>query len=99
MSRMLELIRQQQVPEPVLRSLAAGTMPLARVEQLEILVELTHDPRVGITAAQTLAAWSSDELRALAADPLTPRAVLDYFLEPSHRRPDIMLPLLSNPGV
>lgn len=99
MSRMLELVRQQQVPEPVLRSLATGTMPLARVEQLEILVELTHDPRVGITAAQTLAGWSSDELRTLAADPLTPRAILNYFIEPRHRRPDIMLPLLSNPAL
>jgi hypothetical protein len=99
MSRMLELVRQQQVPEPVLRSLAAGTMPLARVEQLEILVELTRDPRVGATAAQTLAGWSSDELRNVAADPQTPRAVLDYFLEPSHRRPDVMLPLISNPSV
>jgi len=99
MSRMLDLVRQRQVPEPVLRSLASGTMPLARIEQLEILVELTRDARVGIIAAQTLAGWPSDELRTLAADPHIPPAVLGYFLEPLHRRSDILLALLSNPAV
>src|SRR5205085_6658548 len=38
-------------------------------------------------------------LREIAADANTPRTVLNYFLEPRHRRMDLMMPLIANKGV
>src|SRR5205085_9804175 len=99
MARMLDVVREKGVPEPVLQSMADGQYPLPPIELIEILVELTHDPRVGIRASETLSRWNAEQLREIAADANTPRTVLNYFLEPRHRRMDLMMPLIANKGV
>lgn len=99
MSRMIDLIRQSQVPANVVRSASKGALALPPGEMIEILVYLTASPIFGEEARMTLAGW--DEASALAAcsDPTTPREVLEYFLSPKNRRPRLLPALIENPSV
>lgn len=99
MSRMIDLIRQSQVPANVVRSASRGALAMPPGEMIEILVYLTTSPIFGEDARMTLAGW--DEASALAAcsDPATPREVLDYFLSPQNRRPNLLPALIENPAV
>jgi hypothetical protein len=47
----------------------------------------------------TLAGWDEKASRAAAADPQTPREVLDYFITPDNLRPALLPALVENPSV
>ena len=71
--------------------------PLA--EKLEVLVFLTSNPLVGDQARTTLSQFADSDLADLAADPKTPKRVLNYFLLPLTRRKSLLPELIENPTV
>ncbi len=99
MSRMIELIRQSAVPSHILRSAALGALSLPPAEMIEVLVYLTTNPVFGKQARMTLAGWDERASIAVAADPNTPREVLDYLVAPQNRRPGLIPALLENTSV
>ena len=96
---MVELIRQSAVPPHIIQQAAKGTLVLAPEEMVEVLVALANDPDVGSTARETLANFDAERLRSVISDTNAPKDVLNYFLAPTHRRPEIMMTLISNQRV
>jgi hypothetical protein len=67
---------------------------------IEILVYLaTHNKVFGEQARMTLAGWDEASAGAAAANPLTPREVLDYLIDPENLRPVLLPLLLENPSI
>src|ERR1051326_4522854 len=99
MSKMVELIRQSAVPPHIILQAAKGTLVLPPDEMVEVLVALAVDPDVGETARQTLARFDAESLRAVVSGEHAPKEVLNFFLAPAHRRPEIMMSLIANPRV
>ena len=99
MARMLDLIRQSAVPANVMRAASHGALSLPAAEMIEILVHLTDNPVFAEQARMTLAGWDEESSLAAAADPNTPRTVLDYFMAPQNWRPRLLPALLENPSV
>lgn len=99
MPRMIDLIRESKVPANVVRAAAHGALSLPPGEVVEILVYLTTNPVFREDAKMTLAGWDEAASVAVAADPQTPRAVLDYMIAPDNRRPKLLPSLLENPSV
>lgn len=99
MPRMIDLIRESKVPANVVRAAAHGALSLPPGEVIEILVYLTTNPVFREDARMTLAGWDEASSIAVAADPQTPRAVLDYLVAPENRRPKLLPSLLENPSV
>lgn len=96
MAKMLDQIKHSAVPEAVLHSAAQGALALPPVESMEILVHLSADPVFGEQAQTTLANWDIPTCRAILSDPNTPREVLNYFILPKHRRPQLVSALIEN---
>jgi hypothetical protein len=96
---MIDLIRQLAVPSNMMRAASLGALPLPAVEMIEILVHLTGNPVFAEQARMTLAGWDEESSVAAAADPDTPRPVLDYFMAPENWRPHLLPALLENPAV
>jgi hypothetical protein len=96
---MVELIRQSAVPPHIIQQAAKGTLVLPPEEMLEVLVALANDPDVGTTARATLAQFEAESLRTVVSDTNASKDVLNYFLSPAHRRPEIMMSLVTNPRV
>lgn len=94
---MLDLMRQSAVPANIMRSAAKGALSLPAVEMLEILVFLAESPVFGEQAKLTLAGWDEASAAEVLASEATPREVLDYFLAPHNRRPNLLPALLKNP--
>ncbi len=99
MARMIELMRQSAVPAHIMRSAALGSLSLPPAEMIEILVFLTTSPIFGQQARMTLAGWDEAASLAVAADPTTPREVLEYMMAPQNQRPRLIPALLENPSV
>ncbi len=99
MPRMIDLIRQAEVPSHIMRSAALGALSLPPAEMIEILVYLTKNPIFGKQARLTLAGWDEEASRAVAADPQTAREVLEYLLAPQNRRLALLSALVENPAV
>lgn len=100
MSRMIQLIRASAVPPHVMHTASRGALSVPPAEMIEILVHLAlHNKVFGQTAGITLAGWDESACRAVAADPQTPKEVLDYFVAPSNLRPALLPALLENPSV
>lgn len=99
MPRMIELMKQSAVPANMMRSAAKGALALPPAEMIEILVYLTSTPLFGQQARMTLAGWDEAACLAVCSDPVSPRAVLDYFAAPENRRPRLVPALLENPSV
>ncbi len=99
MARMLDLIRQSQVPANLVRSAAKGALALPAVEMLEVLVFLTASPLFGEQARLTLAGWDEASARQVAGDAAAPPAVLRYFIDPKNLRPALLPTLLENAAV
>lgn len=99
MPSMIDLIRESKVPANVVRAAAHGALSLPPAEVIEILVHLTTNPVFREDAKMTLAGWDEASSIAVAADPQTPRAVLDYLIAPENRRPKLLPSLLENPSV
>jgi hypothetical protein len=100
MSRMIQLIRASAVPPHVMHTASRGALSVPPAEMIEILVHLAlHNKVFCQTAGITLAGWDESACRAVAADPQTPKEVLDYFVAPSNLRPALLPTLLENPSV
>ncbi|MFI5087096.1 MAG: hypothetical protein ACHP7I_01775 [Terriglobales bacterium] len=97
MPRMIDLIKQSEVPANVMRSASKGALALPAAEMIEILVYLAATPLFGDEARMTLASWDEAACRAVCSDPASPGDVLEYFLH--NRRPRLMPALLENPAI
>ena len=81
MPRMLDLIRNSQVPSNLMQSAARGSLSVPPGETIEILVYLAlHHKLFGQQARLTLAGWDEKASLAAAADPKTSAEVLGYFV-------------------
>ncbi len=100
MSRMLELVRRSAVPSHMMQTAARGALAVPSAEMIEILVHLAlHNKVFCDKARMTLAGWDEAACRTVAADPLTPREVLNYFAAAGNLRPALLPALLENPSV
>src|SRR5208337_449475 len=100
MPRMLDLIRNSEVPSNLMQSAARGSLALPPGETLEILVYLAlHHRLFGPQARLTLAGWDEKTSLAAAADPATSAEVLGYFVSLENLRPGLLPALAENPSV
>ena len=100
MPRMIDQIRASKLPSNMMQFAARGALQVPPAENIEILVHLAlHNKVFGDLARLTLAGWDEKASRAAAADPQTPREVLDYFIAPDNLRPALLPALLQNPSV
>jgi len=100
MPRMLDMIRNSQVPSNLMQSAARGALSVSAGETIEILVHLAvHHKLFGEEARLTLAGWDEQASVAAAADPKTSVEVLRYFLSLENLRPVLLLALAENPSV
>ena len=100
MPRMIDLIRNSQVPSNLMQSAARGALSAPPAETIEILVHLAlHNKLFGEQARLTLAGWDEKASLAAAADPKTSAEVLGYFVSPENLRPRLLPALADNPSV
>jgi hypothetical protein len=100
MPRMIEMIRASSVPATLMQSAAKGALSVPPQEMIEILVHLAvHNKVFAEKARLTLAGWDEASSRSAAADPQTPKEVLDYFIDPQNLRPVLLPVLLENPSI
>jgi hypothetical protein len=100
MSRMLDMIRNSQVPSNLMQSAARGALSVPPEETIEILVYLAlHHKLFGEQARLTLAGWDEKASMASAADPKTSAEVLGYFVSPKNLRTCLLPALAENPSV
>ena len=100
MSRMVDLIRASAVPATLVQTAARGALSVPAPEMIEILVHLAvHNKVFGMQARMTLAGWDENASKQAAANPKTPREVLDYLIAPENLRPALLPLLLENPAV
>ena len=100
MPRMIDQIRASKLPSNMMQFAARGALQVPPAENIEILVYLArHNNVFGELARMTLAGWDEHASLAAAADPETPREVLDYFISPDNLRPKLVPALLENPSI
>jgi hypothetical protein len=100
MPRMLDMIRNSQVPSNLMQSAARGALSVPPEETIEILVYLAlHHKLFGERARLTLAGWDEKASAAAAADPKTSAEVLGYFVSLEHLRTSLLPALAENPSV
>ncbi len=97
---MIDQIRASKLPSNMMQFAARGALQVPAPENIEILVHLAlHNKVFGELARMTLAGWDEKSSLAAAADPQTPREVLEYFISPDNLRPKLLPHLLENPSV
>ena len=99
MTRMIDLIRTSAVPATLMHSAAKGSLSVPPGEMIEILVYLADHKLFGEQARLTLASWDSRLSLAAAADPQSPKEVLEYLAAPKNLRIALVPALLENPSV
>ncbi|MFI5095700.1 MAG: hypothetical protein ACHQIK_19910 [Candidatus Acidiferrales bacterium] len=100
MPRMLDLIRNSQVPSNLMQSAARGALSVPPGETIEILVYLAlHHKLFSERARLTLAGWDEEASLAAAADPKTSAEVLGYFVSPENLRTRLLPALAENLSV
>src|SRR5271163_660675 len=100
MPRMLDMIRNSQVPSNLMQSAARGALSVPPEETIEILVYLAlHHKLFSERARLTLAGWDENASVAAAADPKTSAEVLGYFASPENLRTALLAALTENPSV
>jgi hypothetical protein len=100
MARMLEMIRNSQVPANLMQSAARGALSLPPDETIEILVYLAlHHKLFGERARLTLAGWDEKASAGVAANPKTTAEVLEYLISPENLRVALLPALAENPSV
>lgn len=100
MPRMIDAVRQSQLPSNMMQFAARGALLVPPEEMLEILVYLAkHNSVFGPQAKLTLAGWNESSCREALANPATPKEVLDYFTDPDNLRPGLLSALFDNPSV
>jgi len=97
---MLELIRASALPSHQMMSASKGALRLPPEEMVEILVYLTeHNKIFSEQARLTLAGWDEASSKEIAANPSTPKEILDYWLSAKNLRPALFPLLLENSAV
>jgi hypothetical protein len=97
---MIDLIRASAVPSGLMHSAARGGLAVTPQEMIEILVHLATENKVFSQQARlTLAGWDEASAREAAANPSTPKEVLNYLADPQNLRPGLLSLLLENPSV
>jgi hypothetical protein len=100
MPRMIDSIRNSALPSNMMQFAAKGALLVPPAEMLEILVYLANHNKVfGQQARLTLAGWDEASSIKAAADPQTPKEVLDYLIDSENLRPALLPSLLENPSV
>jgi hypothetical protein len=100
MSRMLDLIRANSLSWHQLMTASKGALHVPAEEMVEILVYLAeHNKIMGGQARLTLAAWGEASAKTIAANPTTPKEVLDYWISPKNLRPPLFPLLIENTSV
>src|SRR5579859_1045910 len=100
MARILDLVRNSQLPANQMQFAARGALLVPPGEMIEILVHLAlHNKLFGEQARMTLAGWDEKASRAAAADPTTSAEVLGYFAAPDNLRIALLPLLAENPSV
>lgn len=100
MPRMLDLIRNSEVPANLMQSAARGSLSVPPAEMIEILVYLAlHHKLYGPQARLTLAGWDEKACLAAARDPATSAEVLGYWAAMENLRTPLLPALLENPSV
>jgi len=100
MARMLDLIRNSEIPSNLMHSAARGALAVPPGETIEILVHLAlHNKLFAEQARLTLAGWDEKASLAAAADPKTSPEVLGYFLSLENLRTSLLPALAENPAV
>jgi hypothetical protein len=97
---MIDSIRSSALPSNMMLFAAKGALLVPPQEMIEILVYLANHNKVfGQQARLTLAGWDEASSLKAAADPNTPKEVLDYFIDLENLRPALLPALLENPSV
>ncbi|MGA2426755.1 MAG: hypothetical protein ABSG07_22365 [Terriglobales bacterium] len=100
MPRMLDLIRNSEVPSNLMQSAARGSLSVPPDEMIEILVYLAlHNKLFSERARLTLAGWDEKASLAAAANPKTSAEVLGYFVSLENLRPSLLPALAENLSV
>ena len=100
MSRMIDLIRNSEVPANLMQSAARGSLSVTPAEMIEILVYLAlHHKGLGQQAKLTLAGWDEKASLAAASDPAASPEVLGYFSSLENLRTVLLPALVENPSV
>ncbi len=100
MPRMIDFIRNSQVPSHLMQSAARGSLSLPPEETIEVLVYLAlHHKLFGEQARLMLAGWDEKASLAAAADPKTSAEVLGYFVSLENLRTCLLPALVENPSV
>jgi hypothetical protein len=100
MPRMLDMIRNSQVPANLMQSAVRGALSVPPEETIEILVYLAvHHKLFGEQARLTLAGWDEKASLDAAANPSTSAEVLGYFASLENLRPSLLPALAENPSV
>ena len=100
MPRMIDLIRNSQLPSNLMQFAVRGALSVPPSETIEILVHLAlHNKLFGKQAGLTLAGWDEKSCKAAAADPQTSAEVLGYFVYPDNLRTSLLPALAENPSV
>jgi len=100
MPRMIDLIRNSQVPANLMQSAAKGALSVPPGETIEILVYLAqHHKLFGKQASLTLASWDEKACLAAASDPNTSPEVLGYWIALENLRLPLLPALVENPSV
>ena len=100
MPRMLDMIRNSQVPSNLMQSAARGALSVTPEETIEILVYLAlHHKLFGEQARLTLAGWDQKASLAAAADSKTSAEVLGYLVSLENLRTALLPALAENPSV
>lgn len=100
MPSMIDLIRAAAVPANLVQSAAKGSLSIPAPEMIEILVYLAaSSPVFGEQAKLTLAHYDEKSSLAIAANPQSPKEVLDYLVSPKNFRPALLPALLANPAI
>jgi hypothetical protein len=97
---MIDAVRNSTLPSNMMQFAAKGALLVPSQEMIEILVHLAkHNKVFGQQARLTLAGWDEASSRQAAANPETPKEVLDYFIDPENLRPALLPALLENVSV
>lgn len=97
MARMVDLIREGEVPASMMRRAAQGGLSLPAREAIEILVALAGHCELGEAAEKTLESWNETSLIEVARDALTPAEVRLKLLKIHGHRPAVVAALCENP--
>jgi len=100
MPRMIEVSSNSALPSNTMQFAAKGALLVPPQEMIEILVYLaTRNKVFGEQARMTLAGWDETSSREAAANPQTPKEVLQYLIDPQNLRPALLPLLVENPSI